>query len=392
MKFLKIFLILIVFTQSQAMTIDCVYFQYAWQIVGEVYQCDASVNLLVDSDQSKVTAVTQNHIEGKGNNDVDYLDIYGQKLTTFPKGIEKLFPNLRGIIASDNNIKVISRDDLKVFPSLQLISFWNNDLTTLKDDLFTSTPNLQHVSLGYNKIKYIGKNVFHPLTNLKKLFLNGRSNCFSGEAETPDKLQKLISNLAIFCPYDNKTRSEAMILDCSFRFSGSSLYECAAEVKLLVDLGQKKVTAVTQNHVTGKTNDDVEILWIRHQNLTSLLTGIDQFFPNLKVIHASYNDIKNISKDDLKVFPRLEYIDFSNNKITTLEDDLFSFTPNLQVVNFGHNSIKHVGINTFSPLKNLTKLYLYGENNCVNGKAETHEEVEILISKLLVACPIIDAM
>lgn len=202
MNFLKTLLILFVFTQTNAKGIDCFYYETWWTTLSSVYQCNAKINFIVDSDQNKVTNVTLNHKEGKTNNDVDFLYLGEQNLTTLPKGIEKFFPNLKGINLTKNKVKVITKNDLKVFPSLQWFCA-SNDITTLDDDLFSASPNLKYVSFRDNKIKHIGLNTFKPLTNLQYLSFSGGDNCVNDDTWETDKTESLISKLHEFCPPEN---------------------------------------------------------------------------------------------------------------------------------------------------------------------------------------------
>lgn len=383
---LKIFLIFIVFAQTKAHFCR----QDRVENFGEVYECNLVIRR-VNSNQSEEIEITdEDHKPGKTNNDVEFLWISDRNSQTLTKGLDLLFPNLKGIYAGNNGIKLITKEDFN-FLELQHISLVGNELTTLEDDLFALTPNLQYVNLSLNKIKTVGTNTFKHLKNLTYLgFIY--NTCYDLHAETSKtryKVEKLILDLLIFCPNNSEMQPEATIFDCYY--SSNFLYKCEAIVKKFIELGQSKITAVSHNHVEGKGNNDVEHLRFTLNNFTSFPSGIEQFFPNLRSIFAMHNHIKTVAKENLN-FPRLEYIDFGDNELTTLDDDLFSFTPNLRHVDFYFNSIKHVGMNTFAPLKNLTKLYFYDGKNCVNDRAETHEEVENLISKFLASCPPIAAL
>lgn len=199
MKFLNIFIIFIGFTQSESVTLDCRYEQNSWTTIGSVYQCTAKINLLEVFEQIKIERITGKHEPGKTNRDVEFLEIKHQNLQWFPKGIEQFFPNLKGIRANNNDIKVITKDDLKVFPKLQYFDFFNNELTMLDGDLFSMTPNLQYIDFNHNKIKKIGKNTFKSLINLQYLYFNGRDNCVGGGATSRTHVETLVSLLSISC-------------------------------------------------------------------------------------------------------------------------------------------------------------------------------------------------
>lgn len=202
MKFFKILVIFLAFTLAESLILNCNYKQSSRSFIGAVYECEAKLirNLIVDRDQSNVTDVTQAHLQGKTNNDVVFLDISHQNFPSFPKGIEKFFSNLKGIYAISNNLKAITKDDLKVFTNLEYISFYNNDITMLESDLFSLSPNLQYVNFGQNKIRNIGRNIFKPLKNLKELYFHDGKMCINEYATKPDEIESLISNLFVFCP------------------------------------------------------------------------------------------------------------------------------------------------------------------------------------------------
>lgn len=200
MKLLNIFIIFIVFTQSEAFSFDCEYDQDTWGILVSVYQCIAEVDSFEESDEVKITKVTGIHLRGKTDDDVELLDIIHQNLRIFPEGIDKHFPNLKGIRVYFNKIKAITKDDLKGFTNLKYFDFRGNDLTILDDDLFTFTPNLQAVGFGYNKIKHIGTNTFKPLKNLETLWFDGENNCYDEIARTRHEVTKLISKFSVYCP------------------------------------------------------------------------------------------------------------------------------------------------------------------------------------------------
>lgn len=149
---------------------------------------------------------------------------------------------------------------------------------------------------------------------------------------------------------------------------------------------QSRITYVTQDHIKGKSNDDVESLRIVGQHLINFPTGIDQFFPNLKEMIASISKIQVITKECFKGLSDLLYVDFSGNQITTLGDDLFTYTSNLVSIDFSKNHIKSIGKNTLTSLKNLTSLNFDGKDNKCSGTGKYRERVEKLIHKFTASC------
>ena len=102
---------------------------------------------------------------------VKMLDIDDQTVRYFPKGLEKIFPNLEGISIYNSKLKKISKSDLKPFPALRELCLHNNELETLDSDLFEFNPELRLIYLNSNKLKQIGANIFDSLTKLENVYL-----------------------------------------------------------------------------------------------------------------------------------------------------------------------------------------------------------------------------
>lgn len=63
------------------------------------------------------------------------------------------------------------------------------------------------------------------------------------------------------------------------------------------------VTGISQNHMTGKSNQDVNALFVEKQRIDAIPRGINSFFDNLKVLGFDKCPIKSLTKDDLRPFP-----------------------------------------------------------------------------------------
>lgn len=191
------------------MYFDCYYSIDQWTHVGDgskftsttIYQC--IVDFIIDSDLSKVTNVSQNHFEGKTNDDITGLDIKKKDLQIFPRDIEFFYPNLEEIDARYNQIEAITKDVLN-FPNLRRIRFDLNKIITIEDDLFSFTPNLQYVSFNYNIIKNVTTKAFEPLKNLRVILMEGVNNCINENARTRDEVENLISKIPEACPPMNE--------------------------------------------------------------------------------------------------------------------------------------------------------------------------------------------
>lgn len=143
--------------------------------------------------------VRGNHLTGKSNLDVEFLDIGQQDLAYIPKGIEKFFKNLIGIRYKHSNLATISSDDLKPFPQLLFFGMYDTKLVSLDGNLFQNNLNLQVVSIFANKIEHIGPNLLGGLSQLKDVSFTSNV-CINNYAYSMEAIKELNEQLPILCP------------------------------------------------------------------------------------------------------------------------------------------------------------------------------------------------
>lgn len=197
-----------------------------------------------------------------------------------------------------------------------------------------------------------------------------------------------ISVLIFFCGNSN-----AMTIDCSYeqrphRYTDmktvifDALYGCfKAVMSRECDLSDK-IHAVSNNHMPGKTNVDVENLsFISKGSEKKLPKNIGAFFPNLLVLRADfYGELTEISNEVLKSLPKLRILYVNRNKITALDGDLFKYSPNLQHFAFDHNKITNMGDNLFKGLSKLTNIWP-DHNPCVKKYVHSLSETIKLLRR-----------
>lgn len=166
-----------------------------------------------------------------------------------------------------------------------------------------------------------------------------------------------------------------------------NVYHCNPQVSSTQD---RTLTEVRGNHLSGRTNSDVEYLLIYNQNLNYVPDHIQAFFPNLRGVEWFNSNLLEVSASDLRQFPNILIFSAFVNKLITIESDLFEFTPHLQWISFYNNLIQHVGYDLLSNLTDLQTIS-FETNPCINEYAVGSPAIMELNQRLPLLCPPIEA-
>lgn len=102
--------------------------------------------------------------------------------------------------------------------------------------------------------------------------------------------------------------------------------------------------------------------------------GMEKIFNNLKVIDFYRVEMVEVHQSDLKPFPDLVVLYLGHNEIKTLESGLFDHNPKLQVIAFPFNGVKEIAYNIFDNLNHLSKIWLKG-NECIDTDYNSRHEM-----------------
>jgi len=168
---------LALFASSQSASFQCQYSSSSWGSLGKIYECIVqNVVNITSLDAAQVDSISGQHLTGYNNDNVEAIDVYQKgQVHYFPRGLNKIFKNLKGISIGGTGLKEIHQSDLKDFPKLKNLFLYENDLEIIEENLFKFNPNLEFIDLSSNKISHIDPNVFDKLTKLKTLDLKSNT-------------------------------------------------------------------------------------------------------------------------------------------------------------------------------------------------------------------------
>jgi len=111
-----IFFLSTILTLSMSQNLQCSYEYFTWTVVGSIYQCDVQNDLnIILSESSIITEATRSHDGSNNNNDVIGIHTKDRKVEFFPRGLEKIFKNLKLISINNGFIKEVHQKNLKPF-------------------------------------------------------------------------------------------------------------------------------------------------------------------------------------------------------------------------------------------------------------------------------------
>lgn len=180
-----------------------------------------------------------------------------------------------------------------------------------------------------------------------------------------------------------------IILDCTYSIAEytavGSVYRCNSKI---VRTGKtSNVVGVSQNHETGKTDQDVKALLVESQQVDSIPTDINLHFANLELMYFYDSPIKSFTKADLKSFLHLKYFRINQGKLLTINGDVFQHSSKLEYIDFDFNQITNVGPGIFQHTPKLTSAW-FQSNLCINSYVSDNATTVVSIARELAhKCP-----
>lgn len=145
-------------------------------------------------------------------------------------------------------------------------------------------------------------------------------------------------------------------------------YEC--NVKVLIDLSDQNLVAVSGNTEMGRFSSDVQFVEIENAlELTYIPQNMLSQFPRLVSLRMDRTGLQNLEARQLSAYTSLISLTLTNNEISIVPENFLKATPNLVFINFNANKIKIVGFHLFKTFDYNAVQYIgFKDNICVNAE------------------------
>lgn len=131
-----------------------------------IYTCLIETAEIIES-KTEVRDVIGAHHVGKSNLDVHIVYFKNTTVYQFPRGLQKIFPNMEHLSISSCGLQSISREDLKGLGDILESAYFDyNELTSLPDDLFEDMQMLKEISFEGNELVSVKSTLLKPILEL----------------------------------------------------------------------------------------------------------------------------------------------------------------------------------------------------------------------------------
>lgn len=169
-------------------------------------------------------------------------------------------------------------------------------------------------------------------------------------------------------------------MECKFDYQPTfwhkSEYTCIAQ-SFETSKTNRTITEIRGTHKNGKTNDNVESLFVVDANCPYLPLNVGSYFKNLKTMIVMKSQVKYLTNEDLKSLSNLEVFDISYNPITRLERGFFDGRQTLKKISFYYCDLKLVDATALDALVNLHEAH-FQYNRCIDYRGSAKHLVRIL--------------
>ncbi|KAL7011199.1 hypothetical protein ACKWTF_014151 [Chironomus riparius] len=177
----------------------------------------------------------------------------------------------------------------------------------------------------------------------------------------------------------NPSNTEVINVDCDYKAGNFGDY---ISVPYCYIIGNVKVHNNNSEILISNPQQNVEAVLINQKETFFIPNGINNFYPNLRLLIVVLSSLKKIFLKNFENFPDLEYLNLNYNQIEMLEENLFKFNHKLKFILISDNKIKLIDPSAFNGLINLKHLNL-DDNLKFNATATGQSAIKVLIRSIV---------
>lgn len=125
-----------------------------------------------------------------------------------------------------------------------------------------------------------------------------------------------------------------------------------------------KITAVSGQHLEGKTDPSVKCFLIYLQSTKYIPHKYMEIFPSLTTIVIRESKLKYVNRNDFTGASGLKNIWLDGNEIESIASDTFIDIPNLQTLFLHYNKLQTIGPDILTPFNGIITAY-FKNNICI---------------------------
>ncbi|XP_001604577.1 protein toll [Nasonia vitripennis] len=266
---------------------------------------------------------------------LELLDLHNTNIR-LPAGFFDNATTLRALELGINQMRQLPAGLFDELRNLKLLNIWKNGFRKLEPDVFRGLKKLETLDLNQNQLQTLPAELFKDLENLElvNLSLNNFTSLPRGLFRNNPKLVsvKLLSNKR------NLTELPA------------GLFANLTNLKSVV-MTRAGLLSLPEDLFWGATN--LRNLSIDRNYLASLPQKIFQNSTELYSLSLSFNVLDELPERLFEYATKLSKLDLSNNRLTSINDHTLIGLESLRTLNMENNCLSFIHLEAFSFLGNL---------------------------------------
>jgi BTB/POZ domain/Leucine rich repeat len=270
------------------MELNCEFEIYAWaRTEVDYYGCGITEEPIIQPGTA-IKAFIGEHQEGFTNFDVEMISFLEKiSIEYLPRGLSKIFPNLKALDIDSCGLKKITRNDLTGLENLEAFCINNSKLRSLPSDLFEGMTKLKEISLCDNKLEFLSSQLLEAIAGNQLERVDFRSNTKidafyqPGEEGSVASLQELMEIIDKDCesPENDEDEEEEFMRSFAAGFKDLWTTKDFSDFRIIGGFdGSSKEFAV--HKIVLATQSDVFAAVLKNDNMKEAQTGtmtIDDF-------------------------------------------------------------------------------------------------------------------